>query len=273
MTKKYVVLLSLLLIGCSPIQNLPRGYYGPISYIEDTYEKIGTTKMYIYELKFVNGRNVYTTSECAYGQKWNMDMCFSSRQVPAEPSKLHLSALTSRIIPLLAISGGNYRIEGNVDVLLEPNKEYLVKGVLEESYQAVWLEEKMSGVRVSEAIENGVPTKEIVVKIKNEYEAKQKEYQRFLDVQATPISDKPLEIKGSCSSAETDSSSILDHANIAFNEKQYIEAAQCYYRLANEPYSIVEAMQKLGFMYELGKGLNADLSQAKYWYKKAGLIE
>lgn len=48
----------------------------------------------------------------------------------------------------------NYRIEGEVEVTLEPAVEYRVRGVLEEFRQEVWLEESATGNRIGEKLVN-----------------------------------------------------------------------------------------------------------------------
>jgi hypothetical protein len=85
-----------------------------------------------------------------------MDPVVNIRSVPATRAVLHLHGTTYFAAPILAISGKNYSVEGDVEVDLKPGGRYFVKGVLSKNYSAVWLEDSKGNI-VSDKVEKGDP--------------------------------------------------------------------------------------------------------------------
>lgn len=81
-----------------------------------------------------------------------MDVVTTKRQVPAKECKLSIQGITHVAAPILALGGGMYRVEGEVDVLLEEGKKYIVRGELSKEYSAVWIEDAQGNL-ISNKIE------------------------------------------------------------------------------------------------------------------------
>ncbi len=66
----------------------------------------------------------------------------AGRLVPAsKPIVLRLIARTEYAAPILVLTNPVYQVKGTIDVTLEPNKHYIVRGQLGESSSSVWLED------------------------------------------------------------------------------------------------------------------------------------
>ena len=52
-----------------------------------------------------------------------------------------------------------------------------------------------------------------------------------------------------------------------YEKKRYIDAFSWYKKAAEQGYVLAQA--QLGYMYEVGEGIEKDYNQAEYWYKKA----
>jgi len=77
-----------------------------------------------------------------------------SRLVPSGKVTLSLEGQISVAAPILALTGGMYSIKGEVDVELESEMAYYVRGFLSNDYTTVWLEDNKGNV-VSEKLEQG----------------------------------------------------------------------------------------------------------------------
>lgn len=150
---------ALLLGGCiSGPQPVPKGYVGPLATIADTSAPVSSTKIYYFELEEVDGREVLSSSMATMrtnqGRGFYMEPVLEARQVPAGPRKLKIGGYTVVAAPILAFGGKMYSVSGEVDVTLEADKTYRVKGVLSKEYCGVWLEDS-AGTVVSPKIEKG----------------------------------------------------------------------------------------------------------------------
>lgn len=151
------IAIAAFLVGCVSIENLPKGYNGPVSQITDTYESVSSTRAYFFELALVDGRNVYASSTFTASQNQGkgarMEIFSTGRPVPSKESVLHLRGVTHVAMPILALGGKMYSVSGDITVSLEAGKEYFVKGELSNQYSAVWLEDSEGNI-VSEKIES-----------------------------------------------------------------------------------------------------------------------
>ncbi len=154
------LLVAVLLGGCvSAPQPVPKGYTGPVAKIADTSSPVSDTKIYFFELEGIDGRGVLSssvaTTQTNHGRGFYMEPVLEARAVPAGgPLKLKLGAYTHVAAPILAFGGKMYSVSGEVEVTLEADKTYRVKGVLSKEYCAVWLEDE-AGQVVSTKIEKG----------------------------------------------------------------------------------------------------------------------
>ncbi|MGH1487539.1 MAG: hypothetical protein ACRBCI_15095 [Cellvibrionaceae bacterium] len=150
------LLLVLFISSCAVNQPLPEGYTGPLSTIRDSSTRVSGTKIRFFQVNKVDGRNIETSSaatgSASYGQGAHISLVVTSRDVPAKKSVLRLQGTTYVAMPILAFGGGMYSVSGDVEVMLEPNKTYIVKGSLSKAYSAVWLEDDQGNI-VSEKVE------------------------------------------------------------------------------------------------------------------------
>ena len=138
---------SLVLVGCATYSPVPSDYQGPTARISDTYDRVsgGTAKMYY--VAQVDGNpipNALTASRTAsQGQGSRLTALGMTRRVLPEPLELYLAAEVFHPAPIqyLFSTGKNYRVQGVVTFQPEPDRHYFVRGVLGDSYAAVWLED------------------------------------------------------------------------------------------------------------------------------------
>lgn len=154
-----VLVLLPLIAGCvSAPMPIPNGYSGPRAKVSDTSSAVSSTKVQFFQLSKVDGRTVQTSSASTYtanyGRGFAMDPRLEYREVPARQCILSIEGVTHVAADILAFGGGMYHVEGDVTVTLDPDKAYLVKGVLGKQYSAVWLEDA-SGQIVSSKVEKG----------------------------------------------------------------------------------------------------------------------
>ena len=149
----------ILVSGCAAHQPIPDNYQGPLSNIKDSITGVSNTRVHIFQLKKVDGRQVQTssaaTSEKSFGAGKNIYPAIQQRQVPAQTSTLEIEGLTYVAMPILALGGNMHKISGKIEVNLMPDQSYTVKGVLSETYSAVWLEDE-AGAIISQKLEEGV---------------------------------------------------------------------------------------------------------------------
>ncbi len=149
--------LVVFLSGCATIPKpLPDNYKGPVTEIYDSSDQVSGTKVYFFELSKVDGRTIKTSSwetyEYNYGKGFNMSVQTNRRYVPAKKSVLTIEGVTHYAADILALFGSGYSVSGEVEVELEEDKDYYVKGKLSEDYSAVWLEDDEGNI-VSEKVE------------------------------------------------------------------------------------------------------------------------
>ncbi len=83
-----------------------------------------------------------------------MEVQEESRLVPAGEVVLSIQAMTHVAAPILALGGNMHSIEGDIEVNLQENTGYYLRGRLSKEYSAIWLED-YNGNIVSEKIEEG----------------------------------------------------------------------------------------------------------------------
>ena len=156
--KKIAIIIGLfvLLSGCVTHKPIPDDYDGPLARVSDTAFRLDSSQGYFFELTNVDGRDITTSlessSQASYGKGFSLSIVTESRQVPAKQSQLQLKATNYYAAPILMLKGGNYSVEGDVNVNLEANKTYYIKGELSKTYSAVWVEDAQGNI-VSEKIE------------------------------------------------------------------------------------------------------------------------
>jgi len=153
-----VVAILISVTSCVSYQPLPEGYTGPTAMIVDTMDPISSTRAGFFQITAVDGRDVLSSSNstqaASSGQGFMMSQRTESRLVPSGKVTLSLEGRISVAAPILALTGGMYSIKGEVDVELESEMAYYVRGFLSNDYTTVWLEDNQGNV-VSEKLEQG----------------------------------------------------------------------------------------------------------------------
>lgn len=98
---------------------------------------------------------------------------------------------------------------------------------------------------------------------------------------ATGVALKAVEVitalDGYCSSesekAAKTHEELLIAGNAFFSKRDFAQAKSCFERAASGDTGNKAAMERLGFMHELGLGVEKSMALASYWYRKAGLMQ
>jgi hypothetical protein len=83
------------------------------------------------------------------------------------------------------------------------------------------------------------------------------------------------EMEGGCDTKKMDRDTLEAVGDEFFKTKLYTEAMTCYlgvYEKDKNQHAKTEVYYRIGFMYELGLGVQESMEIAKKWYKLAGLI-
>ena len=158
MKKLSLTFLFFLLSGCVTYTNpVPPGYRGPISDVYDSVKYVSDTESQFFVLSKVNGKYVENslqkTTEESYGKGCSIIHMEMGRGLPSGKLEVELLASTYHAAPILALRGRNYRVQGVVLFDAVEGESYIVKGVLSEARQAVWIENAKTGETVTEVVE------------------------------------------------------------------------------------------------------------------------
>ena len=156
--KTIFVFLALLLSGCAATYSpIPENYQGPVSYIDSSEMRHTSSKSDLFYLSKVNGKYIDNTLSATrgatYGQGFNLTTRLIKTHVPSQEATFSIIGRTEHAAPIQAFSDEVYEVTGEVTFTPEANKEYIVKGVLGESYSAVWIESKATGEVINSKIE------------------------------------------------------------------------------------------------------------------------
>ncbi len=161
--KKLLSRLALLssvviLTACAPFKTaIPDGYAGPTAVLKDSANVMSTSKADMYYALTVDGNNIdnmrFKTRRQNEGRGMMMNVVEAERKIPARETKVSVAARTIYAAPILAMAGTVYQVTGDIVFTPEPNKAYVVRGTLDESYSAVWIEEELTKTVVGEKVE------------------------------------------------------------------------------------------------------------------------
>jgi len=112
-----------------------------------------SSKSDLFYLSKVKGKHIVNTRSATrgatYGQGFNLTTCLLKTQLPSQEATFSIIGRTEHAAPIQAFSGEVYEVQGSPEV----NKEDIVKGVLGESYSAIWIELKETGEVINAKIE------------------------------------------------------------------------------------------------------------------------
>jgi len=142
-----LAVICVLLSSCvSPLTKpIPDEYVGPTAIVSDSMKRISDTKVIFFYLDKISKRRIETSADKTYqrnhGRGIWLDPIVIDRKIPAQESDFVIGGHTYHAMPILSLFGRNLEISGKVHFRPEPEKKYIVKGVLGTEYSAVWIED------------------------------------------------------------------------------------------------------------------------------------
>lgn len=151
-------MVAIALSGCvSYAPTMPADYKGPRAIVKDSVKSYGSTKADFFYVSHVDGREIENsrakTRRMNHGQGLNMTPFILENPIPAKLAILTIVGRTEYAAPILALTNTTYQVTGTVEVIPEADTTYVVRGVLGESYSAVWVEEEKTHKVVGKKIE------------------------------------------------------------------------------------------------------------------------
>lgn len=138
------VAAALILAGCVT-PPVPEGYSGPLAKVQDTFTQRGDRAVDIFYLASINGKKIdnalLTTTSANAGRGFAMDAKQYTRDVPAQPATVTLTARTHYAAPILELTNPVYQVKGDIQFAPVAGHTYVVRGELRADYGAVWLED------------------------------------------------------------------------------------------------------------------------------------
>jgi hypothetical protein len=150
--------LLFLLVGCNSYSPVPEGYTGEVATLRDSAKRRSVGSAYMFFAKKIDGRmvtNIARSSRSAsYGMGNNLTISNTVRKLPLRPVTLTLVAEVIYAAPIVQMFDRDHSkpLEGEVTFTPEANKNYSVKGTMNLSYSAVWIEDS-EGREVTKRIE------------------------------------------------------------------------------------------------------------------------
>lgn len=144
---------AFLMAGCTTAP-IPKDYAGPLATIEDSAQSETGSRAQFYYLSEINGGRVDNvlgeTRKANAGRGFSLSPVQYRRDLPAQALNLKLAAKVGYGAPIQEMLNATtlYSAERTLNVKLESNKRYVVKGVLTAEKQDVWLEDEATGTRV-----------------------------------------------------------------------------------------------------------------------------
>jgi len=144
--------------GCSVKSSIPDGYTGELSYINDSLnDNSSSNSTDFFVLSKINGRSVSEsishTSGMNYNQSFFARNYLIGRPVPSKMSVFTILAKRYSASGITQMINKKYRISGEVKFNPDADAIYIVKGILNEHYLAVWLENLRTGQIIGNKIE------------------------------------------------------------------------------------------------------------------------
>lgn len=145
-----LVLVSVLLGGCTTFQpSIPEGYTGPVATIKDSEKRIDGGKADMFYLSHIDGKKIRSshiaTIEASHGLGNTLKTVLLENEVPIGSHVFSVVGKTVYAMPIRALSGTVYEVEGDMELSPLTNGQYIVKGILSEGKCAVWVENISTG--------------------------------------------------------------------------------------------------------------------------------
>lgn len=132
---------------------IPKDYAGPLAAIQDSATSEAASRTQFFYLSKIDGRSVTNvlgeTRRANQGRGFSMTPAAYKRDLPARAASLTLEARVSYGAPIQEMKNAStvYSTERTLNVTLESNKTYVVKGILSADKKEVWLEDAATGNR------------------------------------------------------------------------------------------------------------------------------
>ncbi|MDP1742098.1 hypothetical protein [Polaromonas sp.] len=155
------LLFGLSLHGCAAYKPVPEGYTGPVAVVADSGMPVDGTKSIIFALMDVDGQGIdnsfRASAGASHGRGFALTTQFVGRPVPASKAmkvRLKGSHITGAPIHAIAsqIAGTFFSVEGVVDFTPMSGGNYVVRGELKKGGSSVWIEDRATGLPVTEKI-------------------------------------------------------------------------------------------------------------------------
>jgi len=155
---------AVLLDGCaSTVPPIPAGYTGAVATFKDSFTRLSTGAANIFYLDSIDGREIENSLVATRGASFNHGMSIVpvalDRKVPAQTSTFRIVGRTDHAAPIQALTQPEYQVAGEVHFTPEADKTYVVRGELDETHSAVWIEEETGQTVMDKKIEIQGPAK------------------------------------------------------------------------------------------------------------------
>lgn len=155
-----LLVASTLLSGCAAKKLVPDDFTGPTAMVSDSGSQESGTKGRLFVLSEVDGEwiqsSIGATRSASEGRGFALTLRFVERRTPIRPMKVKLWGTHITGAPIHAIfsqlSGDFQSVEGVVDFTPVEGGSYLVNGELLPTGSSVWIEDRKTGVPVTEKI-------------------------------------------------------------------------------------------------------------------------
>ncbi|MBA3592643.1 MAG: hypothetical protein H0W47_02440 [Polaromonas sp.] len=152
--------VALVLQGCAMYQPVPEGYTGAVAEVADSVRPGDGMKSEIFAITELDGREIHSSFRASGPERsgWRTSLTTRavSRLVLAAPQKVKLVGSHIHIDNMRAIVGDirgtSFSVSGVVDFKPEPGGKYLVKGVLQKGVSSIWIEDRATGLPVTQKI-------------------------------------------------------------------------------------------------------------------------
>lgn len=154
------LLVALALHGCAPYKPVPEGYTGAVATVADSGTPGDGMKSEIFALVEVDENRIHNSFEASGPQMsgWRTVLTtrFISRPVQAKPMKVKLVGSHIHLDNMRAIvgqiAGSSFSVSGAVNFTPVSGGNYIVKGELKKGASTVWIEDRATGLPVTEKI-------------------------------------------------------------------------------------------------------------------------
>jgi hypothetical protein len=148
------VVLPVVLAGCAT-PSIPQDYSGPRAVIADSTRMRGWIGVDYFVLQAIDGRPIRDSMDASvsYGNRPIKSSAALTREVPGRAASFTIAGITRYATAIEELRHPAYRIAGTVSFAPEPDGQYVVRGMLEEQGQAVWIEDARTGAVMGRRIE------------------------------------------------------------------------------------------------------------------------